>query len=37
MLGALVEKVKVLDAKEQLQSLSWAERFERLEARNSSL
>jgi len=32
-LGALVDKVKVLDAKEQLQSLSQAERSERLEVK----
>ena len=32
-LGDLVEKVKVLDAKEQLQSLSRAERFQRLEVK----
>ena len=30
-LGVLVDKVKVLDAKEKLQSLSHAERIKRLE------
>jgi len=32
-LGALIDKIKVFDAKEQLQSLYWAERFERLEVK----
>ena len=32
-LGDLIEKVKVLDAKEQLQSLSQAERFQRLKVK----